>query len=216
MMRPSLLDRVRVHFPAKIAVWFALAVGIYGPYFILQRVHLFPARVVPATFLDEWISFNPNWVFAYLSIALLVLLAPLLSTRREELTAYVRGLIALCLPCFAIFALLPVAGPRPEVLPDHAVYRWLVGIDTAWNSMPSLHAGLAAYSLRFADGVICESLSCRERFIFRVLALIWVASIIYAALTTKQHWVLDMPPGLAAGWLAHRIAVGRGALALKR
>ena len=46
-----------------------------------------------------------------------------------------------------------MAGPRPEVLPDHDFYELLVAYDRPLNSMPSLHAGLVVYSLLFANRV---------------------------------------------------------------
>ena len=75
-------------------------------------------------------------MWTYLSICALVPVAPLLATRREELVRYAKGLTLLCLPCFAIFLLFPVEGPRPEIAPDDAAYRWLVGVDDSANSFP--------------------------------------------------------------------------------
>ena len=63
----------------KIAVLLGLAVGICVPYFTLGNVQLFPLRGVPVTPLDAWIGFDPRWIWPYLSLALLVPIAPLLA-----------------------------------------------------------------------------------------------------------------------------------------
>src|SRR5262245_56595936 len=101
----KLWTRLRAELPAKLAVWLGLAVGICVPYFTLQRLALLPARTPPPSALDRWIAFDPGWIWAYLSLALLVLLAPALATRRDELRRYARGLCWLCLPCIAVFLL---------------------------------------------------------------------------------------------------------------
>ena len=37
-------------------------------------------------------------------------------------------------------------------------------------------------------------------------ALVWGGLIVYSTLATKQHWLLDLPPGMAIAWAAHRLA----------
>src|SRR5262245_41954756 len=133
------MARLRAHLGAKIAVWLGLAVGICVPYFTLQRIALFPTRTLPELALDRWIEFAPGWLWAYFSLALLVPLAPLLATQREELSRYARGLALVCLPCFAAFLFFPVEGPRPAVPPLHDGYQALVAYDRPANSFPSLH-----------------------------------------------------------------------------
>ncbi|HVH19972.1 MAG TPA: phosphatase PAP2 family protein [Myxococcota bacterium] len=199
-------ERLRAQLPAKIAVWLGLAVGICVPYFTLQRLELFPRRSVPVLALDRAIDFEPAWLWAYLSLALLVPLAPLLATRTDELARYARGLALLCLACFAAFLLVPVEGPRPALPPDHGAYRMLVAVDRPANSFPSLHAGLAIYSLLFAWRVVRDDLSLAARRAFAGGGGLWVALILYSTLATRQHWALDLPAGLALAYAAHALA----------
>ena len=49
---------------------------------------------------------------------MLVPLAPLLARSRADLSRYASGLTLLCVPSFALFALFPVEGPRPELAPE--------------------------------------------------------------------------------------------------
>jgi hypothetical protein len=205
-VEPIGVARLRRETPAKLAVSLGLAAGICIPYFTLQRVALFPARVPPETALDLWIAFDPRWVFAYLSIALLVALAPLLATQRDELRRYARGLAWLCVPCFVAFLLVPVLGPRPQEIPAHGAYAWLVGVDRPTNSLPSLHAGLAVYSLLFGLRVTRGVLAPAARAAVVAAGALWSAAILYATLATKQHWALDLPPGVLLACAAHALA----------
>jgi hypothetical protein len=205
-LRPSLRARLGARLPEKVAVLLGLALGICIPYFSLQRVEFFPLRSLPAVWLDGWVAFDPAWIWPYASIALLVPLGPLLATRRDQLARYARGLALLCVSCFAFFLLFPVEGPRPEVAPDHAVYRLMVAYDRPANSLPSLHAGLVVYTFLFGYRVLRDALAPRERAAFVATALVWTGLILYATLATKQHWALDIPPGVLFAWAAHRLA----------
>jgi hypothetical protein len=203
---PALGSRLRAEWRLKVTVCLGLAAGICVPYFGLQRLALFVPRTLPATPLDSWISFDPTWILAYESIALLVPLAVWLATRRDELLRYSRGLVLLCGVSFAFFLLLPVAGPRPELLPQDDMYRALVELDTASNAFPSLHAGLTIYSLLFGYRVLRHALSSGWRRVYVLVAVAWCGLILFGTLATRQHWALDLPPGLLLGWLAHRWA----------
>lgn len=199
----SLWDRLRACWRHKVAVWLGLAVGICVPYFTLQAVPLFPVRGVPETPLDRWIPFEPGFIWLYVSLALLVPLAPALATRRRDLARYAKGLAWLCVPCFLIFALLPVAGPRPELAPDHALYAWIVSVDRPTNSMPSLHAGLAVYSLLYGLRVLRGDQAPGRLAKVTGAAYAWVGLILYSTLATKQHWLVDVPAGALLAFGAH-------------
>lgn len=190
----------------KIAVWLGLAVGICAPYFTLQQVQLFPLRTLPVTTLDHAIAFAPGWIWAYLSIAVLVPLAPALAVSRTALARYAVGLGLLCLPSFVAFALFPVEGPRPPLAADHPVYRLIVSVDRPTNSLPSLHAGLVVYSLLFGLRVLRDALRPRALAAASIAGCAWALLILYSTLATKQHWALDLPPGVALALGAHALA----------
>jgi len=197
---------VRTELGAKVAVWLGLAAGICVPYFGLQRIGGRGLHGVPATFLDRWIDFEPGWIGIYLSICVLVPLAPALATTRDSLLRYAKGLALLCTICFAAFWLVPIAGPRPVEVVDHTLYQWVVQVDRPSNSMPSLHAGLAAYSLLFIDRTLREDRLARPRILAGAIGGVWAALIFYSTLATKQHWALDLPAGVLAAWVAQRWA----------
>jgi membrane-associated phospholipid phosphatase len=201
-----IFERLRAQLPAKLAVWLGLAVGICVPYFTLQRLDAFPPRTPPVLPIDGWISFEPAWIWAYLSIALLVPLAPLLATRKEDLARYAKGLTLLCLACFAAFLFFPVHGPRPEPIADqHAIYELLVSWDRPSNSLPSLHAGLVVYSLLFAFRVLWADLGTAGRVSLGSTGMLWGALILYSTLATRQHWAIDLPAGVFLAGTAHAL-----------
>jgi membrane-associated phospholipid phosphatase len=106
-----------------------------------------------------------------------------------------------------VFLCFPVEGPRPAPMDGHhPLYRWLVGVDRPTNSLPSLHAGLTVYSLLFAARALRGALRPSTRVALGAIGALWGAAILYSTLATKQHWALDLPPGvlLAAG--AHALA----------
>jgi membrane-associated phospholipid phosphatase len=196
---------VKASWREKLAVWLGLAVGICVPYFSLQRASTFPVFPVPETSLDRAIAFQPDWIWIYVSIFALVPLAPALAPDVPALRRYTTGLACLCVPCFALFWLLPVEGPRPALLPDHALYGWIVSVDRSTNSLPSLHAGLALYSLLFLGRVLHPTTGA-TRSGLRLAGWLWGAAILYSTLATKQHWAVDLPAGMAIAWGAHRLA----------
>jgi len=198
--------RLRSHLSAKIAMFLALAVGIVVPYFSLQRFQLFPPRAPFVTPLDAAIPFSPGWAAVYLSVCGLVPLFPLLATRREDVWRYLRGLLVLCLPCFALFLFFPMPGPRPDAAGAGGTYGWVVGVDATWNAFPSLHAGLVLYSFLYGWRAVARDLGPRGRALFALGSVLWGAAILYGTLATKQHWVADLPPAFVLAWLAHGYA----------
>jgi len=199
----ALRARLRACWREKIAVLLGLTVGICVPYATLQRVGAFPLRTLPETPLDRWVAFEPAWIVAYVSLALLVPFAPLMATRRDELARYAKGLALLCLPAFATFLLFPVAGPRPEAAPEHALYALLIRWDTPTNAFPSLHAGLAVFSLLFAHRVWGQDLPRPARAAAGIVGGLWGALILYSTLATRQHWAIDLAPGVLLAYAAH-------------
>ena len=182
-----------------------MAIYICVPYFGLQQGPWREPWIPPETFLDRAIAFDPRWVLPYLSVVVLVPLFPALCLHARDVARYVVGVAMLCLPCFACFVLWPVAGPRPDEAAA-GLHTWLVGVDRAWNSMPSLHAGLATYSGLFGWQLLSPSLEPPARRRLAAVLLLWVLVILYSTLATKQHWAVDLPPAIVLAWLAHALA----------
>lgn len=197
----QLTRRLCAHWPTKLWLGAALTLVFCAGYFEIQSHPLRLPVQLELTFIDRAVPFSPRWVWVYQSIYLLLLTAWLCATK-EQLRRYAIGFACLMLVGFGCFLLWPVAGPRPAELPADPLYRVLVRYDTTLNSFPSLHLALATYSACVAVAVTSGS---SRRWLMMLLPL-WVALIGYATLATKQHYWVDLPPGIALGWLAHYFA----------
>jgi len=183
-----------------------MALGIVVPYFSLQRWRPFPPREPFVTALDALVPFEPGWAPAYLSVCLLVPLFPLLAVRRDDVWRFGRGIAWLCLPCFAVFLLAPMPGPRPGAVSASGAYGWLIGVDATWNAFPSLHAGLVVYSFLYGWRLLGPELGAAGRRALALGSLLWAAAILYGTLATKQHWLADLPPAFVLAGVAHWLA----------
>lgn len=196
--QPSLMQRVRAHLWLKLVLYALLTIVFCIPYFLIQRVPGIHPRTLPLTPVDEAIGYLPGSVYAYQSVYLLIPLLPFLATRRADLFHFVRGFFLLSVVSCTIFLFFPVAGPRPE----HAAGNWMTQLvfsyDRNLNAFPSLHVGLAAYSVLFGSATQSRRLVA--------LCALWLAVIMFATLAMKQHYFLDLPPALVLAWLAHRWA----------
>jgi membrane-associated phospholipid phosphatase len=195
----------------KLALSLALAVFFCVPYFLLQAAPVFPVRTLPLTWMDRAVTFSPNWVWVYQSVYLLMAIVPWLAARRDTLLRYARGFVWLSTAAFVCFFLVPVAGPRPLEVPNSGMFAVLVWYDGPLNSFPSLHCGLAAYTVLLAAEISRDSLPSRSRQVLLGALAAWLVFICYATLATKQHYAVDVAPGLLLGWLGHGLA-WRGAV----
>jgi hypothetical protein len=173
------------------------------PYFTLQHVGLFVSRRLELSAIDRAIGFEPAWVWVYQSVYLLIGLVPWLSTRRDDLRRYARGFVLLAVAGFVCFLLYPIDGPRPADVPRTGMWAVLLAYDGTRNAIPSLHVGLAAYTLGYGIRAIGPDLDAGVRRIWTAVGVAWLAAIAYATLATKQHYAIDLPPGLLGAWLAH-------------
>ena len=195
--------RVTTHWRFKVALSIGLTLLFCVPYFTLQHIVLFPVRTLALTPVDRAVVFDPRWVWIYQSVYLLIAIVPWLATSRPRLEQYARGFAALSIAAFACFLLFPVAGPRPETVPQTGMFSWLVWYDRPTNVLPSLHVGLAAYTVFFGARASAGLLDTSTRVGLVSVGMLWVAVIAYAALATKQHYAVDLPAGVLAAWLAH-------------
>jgi membrane-associated phospholipid phosphatase len=185
----------RANWKMKAALSAGMTLFFCLPYFTLQRLTLFPARTLPLSAIDRAIDFDPRWVWAYQSVYLLLTIVPWMITTRLELRRYARGFVQLSAVGFAFFLLLPVRGPRPDVEAADFMFRILQWYDRPVNCFPSLHVGLAAYSVLVATSVSRGRMTPSARRSVVFLAGLWTAVIAYAALATKQHYAIDLPAG---------------------
>jgi membrane-associated phospholipid phosphatase len=165
------------------------------------------------TCLDKWSGFRPYpWAWIYESNFLITGLIPWLMSSREELRRYTIGFVLLSGLSFMIFALFPVASPRPANLEEYATLLFITRVDGPLNAFPSLHAGFLVYAIALARRLFGSQLNP----VVLAMLLVWGVLILYATLATKQHYALDLLAGGLLGWGADWFAwhnSGSGAIA---
>jgi hypothetical protein len=202
----DLISRVLACWRGKVLMFILLVPLFNAFYFLPQWVGWRVPGRLPMTVVDRVVPFDPAWVYAYASMYVMLIIPPLLATRAEQLWRYTLGATIMFLGAAVIFIAWPVEYPRPAlagVAPS--LYRFVVSVDRPINSIPSLHAGLVAYTLFFAGRALGD-LPARVRRFMLIVGVVWSAVILYGTLATKQHYLLDLPPGALLAWVAHRLA----------
>lgn len=184
-----------------------LFIGLFfGAYFYLLKNPAYPPTVMPFTWLDRLIAFQPQALPFYLSMWVYVSLPPALLATRRELALYGLVIAATCLAGLIVFYFWPTAVPAADIdwaqSPD---LGFLKSIDASGNACPSLHVTTAVFS-----GVWLHHLLRRfaaPRWIL-IVNWAWCIGIVYSTLATRQHVVVDVLAGLALGlpaaWLSLR------------
>ncbi len=170
-------------------------------YFQLLRAPSGPAQVMPLTALDHAIAFQPNALWAYVSLWVYVGIPPGIQPNLRALLAYGAWIAALCLTGLGIFWLWPTAVPPPTHVVDlvaHPGFAVLHGVDAAGNACPSLHVATAVFSLVWLHR---QLQAMHAPAALQVLNGVWCALIVYSTLAIKQHVVWDAVAGLALGLL---------------
>jgi membrane-associated phospholipid phosphatase len=184
----------------------------FGAYFYLLKAPTYFTTVMPITFLDRLISFQPLALPMYLSLWLYVSLPPALLATRRELYGYGLAMAGTCIAGLIIFYFWPTAAPAANI--DWAKYpdlNFLKNMDASGNACPSLHVATAIFS-----GIWLHHLL--RRFGTPLWMLIfnwtWCIGIIYSTLATRQHVAVDVLAGLVLRVLGaylslrHRVDAG--------
>jgi len=183
------------HWRYKAALSVALTLAFCVPYFLLQRVVIVPVRHLPLSVVDRSIPFDPGWVWIYQSVYVLVSAVPWFATATGDLNRYARGFLLQAYIGFAVFLLFPVAGPRPETATGDVMFRLLLSYDSPLNSLPSLHVGLAVYTVLVAARLSRAMLPPAQCVGIVGAASAWCVAIAYSAIATRQHYAIDIPAG---------------------
>jgi hypothetical protein len=186
---------------------YLLLSGIFCvPYFGIQRLPWLHPRTFPLSYIDKAIGFHPAAIYAYQSVYLLIPLFPFLTTSKDDLLRFVKGFVPLCAFCFGTFLVYPVLGPRPEHAEVNQFVQLVFSLDNNLNAFPSLHVGLAVYSVLFGFRIARGNQGLRWLAIF---GAVWAGLILISTMATKQHYFVDLPPGIFLAWLANRWAWAR-------
>lgn len=192
---------------AFIAIFFAA-------YFYLLKWPAFPTTVMPVTFVDRLIPFQPAALPLYVSLWIYVSLPPVLLATRRELYYYGAAMAAPCLAGLIVFYFWPTVVPTPNI--DWSRYpqvNFLKDLDASGNACPSLHVATAVFSGVWLHSLLRRLGTPRLLLAFNVL---WGFGIVYSTLATRQHVAVDVLAGVALGstaaYLSLRYRAGAGAV----
>ncbi len=183
------------------AIGTPLFIGLFfGAYFYVLKAPAYPTTVMPFTWLDRMISFQPWAMPLYVSLWVYVSLPPALLTTRRELYRYGMAMAATCLLGLIVFYVWPTAVPAADI--DWARYPgvdFLKNVDAAGNAFPSLHVATAFFSGIWLAHLLRRFGAPQWSRLFNWL---WCIGIIYSTLATRQHVAVDVWGGMMLGGVA--------------
>ena len=195
--RHQVLARVATLWWVKMGSNVAGLAAFFIAYFWVLHHPQFPVTVMPLTWVDRAVAFEPSAMPLYVSLWVYVSLPLALLKDRRELASYGVATLALSVIGLAIFIAYPTAVPAFGVDWSHyPSVAFLKAVDLAGNACPSLHVAFAAFSAVWLDRQL------REMSVgvpVRVLNAAWCIGIVYSTLATRQHVALDALAGAALG-----------------
>lgn len=180
----------------------ALYAGVLTIYFAAGHAAR-PPVVRLSTPLDDALPFMPVAMAGYALAYLMPLSLAFIEVTEAGVRRMTRAVLLAYLLAAPFFLAMPVVDADPPLQAESGSEHLLVlnrGIDTTKNAFPSMHVGLAALL----------ALVAWRRSRAWGLALAGAAALIAAStLLVKQHFIADIPAGLAVAVAAHA-AVYRG------
>jgi len=171
----------------------------FAGYFYVQQHPPHVPITIPATALDRLISYQPQLLFAYVSLWIYVGAGPGLQRSFSEVAAYALWMAALCVTGLGIFYFWPTqVPPLSHNATTSAGLVLLHHLDETGNACPSMHVATATFTLLRLDEVFR---SVRAPLALRLVNSAWFLLIVYSTLAIKQHMALDVAAGALLGVL---------------
>ena len=146
---------------------------------------------------ERSIPFVPWTIVPYWSIDALYAVSLYVCTTKRELDRHAQRLLLVQISSISFFIAVPLrfSFDRPEAAGVFGtLFTALGSFDKPFNQAPSLHIGLLI--------VIWTRLAHHSRSLWRWIIHAWMVLIGVSVLTTYQHHFIDVPTGLAVGFLA--------------
>ncbi len=194
--------------------WYLKALGtivfiaiFFGAYFYLLKFPAFPTTVIPLTWLDGLISFQPRALPLYLSLWVYISLPPVFFALRRELYRYGLAIALMSIAGLAIFYFWPTTiAPANIDWTRYPDVDFLKNIDASGNACPSFHVATAIFSGIWLHHLLRRFSVPRGLLLFNAL---WCVGIVYSTLATRQHVALDVWAGLLLGGVAAFLSLPR-------
>lgn len=187
-----------------------IAVFFYA-YFWAMRHPLGAVTVMPVTWVDELVGFQPLSFPLYVFLWFYISLGTALAKDLRELAAFGMASLAMSVVGLAIFMLLPTRAPDFAIdWSPHPSMQFLKSVDVAGNAFPSLHAAFCVFTAVALHAQLAAVGAARW---LRAGNLLLGAGILYSTMATRQHVALDAVAGAMLGGtvsLAYLGALGGG------
>jgi membrane-associated phospholipid phosphatase len=206
------MGRLKTLLGWKLAMALGLNLWALVPYYLLQHHPFFPVTIMPTTIMDDWIAFNEHAVWLYLSLFLLMPIAPMQMVSPNHIRRYALGVAAMSLAADLVFFFWPTTVARPSPQMINPVYQNLTLLVSPNNACPSLHAAMAVFSALCYEQIAPHM---RDRRLWRLGLWIWALGIVYATLASKEHVALDAAAGSLLGLIAYLGAFGADLFAVQ-
>lgn len=182
----------------RVVMWLVSGFAILVGYAWAKLEPFHTPEILPLTAIDQGIPLLPWTVWIYGSGTKMALLAWLCVPDSKAARRLFFSLVLAAMLCWVFFLAWPTTFPR-ELWPlphgDSATlveFRDLRAADSPSNCFPSQHVALAwALALCWVDWT-------RRRWV-KVSIICWAAAVSVCTLTTKQHYLIDIPGGMVAG-----------------
>ncbi len=174
--------------------------AFFYAYFWAMRHPLGAVTVMPVTWLDGLIGFQPLSFPLYAFLWFYISLGTALAKDLRELAAFGVASLAMSVVGLAIFMLLPTRVPDFAIdWSLHPSMRFLKSVDVAGNAFPSLHAAFCVFTAVVLHGQLSAMGAARW---LRAGNLLLCVGILYSTVATRQHVVLDAIAGAVLGGVA--------------
>lgn len=166
-------------------------------YFHVQQYPAYVPITMPATSLDLLISYQPQFLSAYVSLWIYVGAGPALQRSFSEIAVYALWMAGLCVAGLGIFYFCPTqVPPLPRGAATLSGLDLLHRLDEAGNACPSMHVAAATFTLLRLDEVLR---STRAPLSLRLINSAWFVVIAYSTMAIKQHMAIDVAAGALLG-----------------
>ncbi len=182
-----------------------IAVFFYA-YFWAMRHPLGAVTVMPVTWLDGLIGFQPLSFPLYVFLWFYISLGTALARDLRELAAFGVASLAMSVVGLAIFMLVPTRVPDFAIdWSLHPSMQFLKHVDVAGNAFPSLHAAFCVFTAVVLHGQLGEMGAARW---LRAGNLLLCLGILYSTMATRQHVALDVIAGAVLGGVTSVVYLG--------
>lgn len=204
-MFESLIFRVKRDLPTKIGQGVLAGTLASVVYFCLQRFSVFPGKLRTDCLSWRIIPFHDVWAWPYTSMMGLVGLAWVSLPNGGAAYRFRKYLLGMCAIGWLFFFFHPTSCSRANISSQSWLYHCVVFLDAPTNCFPCLHAALTLLGAT----VLTSGETPFEGPIWRVVFILWTATILISILALRQHTGVDVLAGSCLGFITGRLYIER-------